>query len=185
MTVAQNKPDLIYHFTAEIFLPMILQDGIKPAQPVYGDEMDGVLIDSLGVWLTVNPNPADQQWISGTSVDKSAVRLTIAIPSACQNHLAKWTRLAKRKEVSSKARFALNKTGGKGADDWWVYRGPIETSFIKAVEVHGRPVDPVADRFQLWERRREELRRLCDEHGRVPYDIALNALEKLTFGRRA
>lgn len=183
MTVAQNKPDTLYHFTAEIILPQILDEGIKPPPPVKGDDMDRVPIDSLGVWLTVNPNPADQQWSRGVC-DKSSVRLTIAVPSAYHNKLAKWTRLAKRTGLSQKAFRALNKTGGNGAEDWWLYRGHIETAFIKAVEVHGKSVDPVADRAQLWERRREELRRLRDQHGAVPYDVALTALEKWEFGRR-
>jgi len=88
-------------------------------------------------WLTKNKNPRGQAWAGGSF--KTAVRITVEIPNS-DPKLKHWPELAAEKNVSDSWFLALDKAGGGGSDDWYIYMGSIPVSRIKEVEVNGKTV---------------------------------------------
>mgnify|MGYP005822197333 CR=1 FL=1 len=116
-----------YHFTSEANLPSIMHSGIwrgdVPISPEGGFQAP---------WLTINPNPRQQQWTMGGA--KAGVRLTVEIPDDDDVNTLPWMELARDAETPEWWLDALNQSGGGGQHDWFVFMGVIKPEWITNVE---------------------------------------------------
>jgi len=116
-----------YHFTSETNLPGIMHSGISrgdvPTSPGGGFQAP---------WLTGNPNPQQQQWVGATP--KTEIRLTVDIPDDEEDKLWPWLEVAVAMDIPDWWLDALNKAGGGGQADWFVFLGVIKPEWITNVE---------------------------------------------------
>ena len=124
----------LFHFTARIYLPVIMSDGIR-----WGDVPLSAKTRRNAVWLTSLHGRHKQQWIGGTKkaiLDKSEIRLTVEIPSVNDPLLFKWVDFAKV-HVDPQTFKELDQTGGGWSDHWYVYFGIIPWNWV----VEGREME--------------------------------------------
>tara|TARA_Y100000310_G_scaffold289301_1_gene315600 strand:- start:142 stop:447 length:306 start_codon:yes stop_codon:yes gene_type:complete len=93
-----------------------------------------------GVWLTEDPNPTAQGWAGGSGLNsKAGARITVDLPSDIINTppytLYRWLDLAKRAGVEDFWLDAMNRTGGGGQEDWWIYLFDIPPEWISYWEI--------------------------------------------------
>lgn len=118
----------LYHFTSEFHLPGITQNGL-----IRGDVPTSPTGGFNAVWLTRNHKAANQGWDKGSGINKTGVLLQVDIDESDKN-LIKWTDALKIYNVEPWWAEALNKTGGNGQDDWYIYTGLIPPDKIKKVK---------------------------------------------------
>ena len=96
-----------------------------------------------GVWLTEDPNPLAQGWAAGRGLNsKAGARITVDIPlepfTFTQNiNLYRWLDLAKVAQVEDFWLDAMNRAGGGGHENWWVYIFDIPAEWISYWEITG------------------------------------------------
>jgi hypothetical protein len=122
----------LYHFTSTGHLPGILRRGISrgdvPTSPTGGLNAP---------WLTADSKAGGQGWARGNW--KTGVRLTVNVSGS---KLRKWSEYAEEEGVDPKWYDALDRAGGGGSDDWYIYLGTIPVSRIEKIEVDGEEVSP-------------------------------------------
>ncbi len=120
----------LYHYTAREYLPSIKRQGITrgdvPLTPTGGFNAP---------WLTDDPNAAQQDWKEGSGLDKTAVRIEVAIPKSERKKLLSWPVLADRAKMDPTWYEALDKAGGGGSAHWHVFYGRIPPGWFRSIEV--------------------------------------------------
>lgn len=120
---------ILYHFTSAFHLPFIeAANEIRVTESNIGSPLAG--FPPVGahrgpdvVWLLDDPDPALGHGLTGASVDKTAVRITVDIPDA-----VKWTtwRETKRMHPAWRRRFVRAGGGSLAADHWYIATAPIK-----------------------------------------------------------
>lgn len=126
---------ILYHFTCKEHLASILSDRcLFPSESNIGSPLKhvkpfGAHYAPDVVWLTNKPDVKHGcHGLLGPS-DKAAIRITVdvdAIP---------WIVFAKKHGINKKWYRALDKTGGKTSNHWFVFEGKILISEWKEVRV--------------------------------------------------
>lgn len=121
----------LYHFCPSHLLKSIKKRGLTkghmPLLKLNSTELIG------GVqWLTVEPDPSKQSWATRhvVSYDRTECRLTVEIPSRCEEHLVSAMDFIKRYPEADQRII----TGYEGSDQWYVYLGLIPPVWISDVE---------------------------------------------------
>ncbi|MGD0235396.1 MAG: hypothetical protein ABSC55_12785 [Syntrophorhabdales bacterium] len=134
----------LYHFTSTHHLEHwpILQQGLVGTDVPIAIDRPGPL---AAVWLTSNPNPANQGWKDGSTVDKTEVRFTLRFRLPTFS-LKKWSIYASEQKVSREWYATLDKTGGGGSDNWWLFFGHVPAEDFVSIEVRqGHKYLPLGD----------------------------------------
>jgi len=123
-----STPRTFYHFTSPDRVELIRQHGILmgdvPLTPTGGFNAP---------WLTEDPERGHQRWAAGSCEAKGAVRLTVEVPFP-HPLLVRWPDLAKREGVEPKWYATLDRVGGGGSENWWVFKGRIPPEWIVKIE---------------------------------------------------
>ena len=119
-----KKPKTLYHFTSRYHLSHILEDGL-----VRGDVPTSPTGGFNAVWLTRDPKAGVQKWARGSFLDKTEVRLKVTVPDLAK--LKYWPSLAAELGVQPWWYAALDKAGGGGSENWYVYTDVIPPENIK------------------------------------------------------
>lgn len=117
----------LYHFTCPTRIDSILSEGIwkgdVPITPTTGFNAP---------WLTENSDPGEQDWtMDGT---KSQCRIEVFIPDDELHRLKKWTDVCVEYDVPIGWREILNRTGGGGEDEWYIFEGAINKNWLGEIE---------------------------------------------------
>lgn len=121
---------ILYHYTSTMHLPRIEADGyLKVTESNISMRRTHAGPDV--VWLTSDRKPnAEAHGLSGSAVDKTAVRITVEIPDSEATPWLTWS----RKHGITKA-WATILESGRRAEAWYVVERRIERGQWKAVEV--------------------------------------------------
>ncbi|HTF32788.1 MAG TPA: hypothetical protein VK714_03690 [Myxococcota bacterium] len=154
----------LYHFTGVEYLEEIATAGLTR-----GEVPLGPMKTENAVWLTRDPDPDSQGWageghvltdlerelaakLKGRPVppgaflaDKRAVRLIIEVPAG-DAKLVPWLTFARQRGVSGKWRRTLNRTGGGGQENWFLYLGTVPTKWIMVDMSYGRALEVLESR---------------------------------------
>ena len=124
----------LYHFTCEIHLPSIMQEGLTRGDvpTSYDGGFNAPWLTSDSSWMG-NTGWAGSGLRNGTEIDKNKFRLTVQVPDSDTN-LRHWPKLAKELEVDELWYAALHDASGEGSDNHYVYRGVIPRSWITKVD---------------------------------------------------
>jgi hypothetical protein len=123
----------LFHFTSLCALPDVLQDGITRGEVALGPT-DYRQAPSL----TTSMQGRAQTWARGSALDKTKVRLAVAVPDG-ETRLEWWPEVCRRLNVPRRYQRALDPTGqGKF---WFVFWGAIPPDWIRAAEVRGEGDD--------------------------------------------
>jgi len=161
-----NKP--FYHFTADAYLESIKANGITKGDVPYSKEGG-----DNAPWLTTDGAWQHQLWTQGSD-PKGGVRLTVCVPEGDPN-LERWLDYADRKQMDREWLRKLNKTGGGGEGDWWLYQGIIPCSWIIAVTYRPPYIRPKKGSPIILTAQQESRRQLRIEEGmRVIKKLGLN-----------
>lgn len=117
----RKGPRTLYHFTSRYHLPHILNDGfLRPTES--NVSFARAAVGPGVVWLVDEPELSAPHGLSGSAVDKTAVRITVKVENA-----EPWTEWVKRQPDDGWSRETLVRTGGgpAAARRWWVVQGPI------------------------------------------------------------
>jgi len=118
----------LYHFTAAHLVKSILRRGITMGCIPRGD-LDKPKFDRPYQWLTCDPDPKQQEWDNSEfrrlPYSRTAIRMTVEIPTCMERHLHRWLEIADPDEPMVQI---LNSEGNP--DDWWVYAGRIPARWI-------------------------------------------------------
>lgn len=126
----------LYHFTSEYHLPHILKDGLSRGDVPLNPMEWGV----NAVWLTDNPDPGNQDWKTGSPVDKTAVMIEVEL-NVPNISLVKWSVYARKKKIDPQWYKKLDETGGGQSEHWWLYFGVIPPERFKVLK-SGRGDNP-------------------------------------------
>ena len=125
----------LYHFTDPNRLPFIKEMGITR-----GDVPITMTGGYNAPWFTTDPNPGNQAWGMG---GKNGLRITVEIPQG-DAKLLKWTdvinkeleSLPERDREPRRAWYdVLDKVGGGGQDNWYIYKGVVPFTWVTKTEV--------------------------------------------------
>ena len=127
----------LFHFTYPERVEDIVRQGLFVTDVPTSPSMDQ---GYRGVWLTEDPNPTAQGWAGGSGLNsKAGARLTVDLPSDIINTppytLYRWLDLAKRAGIDDHWLDAMNRTGGGGQEDWWIYLFDIPPEWISYWEI--------------------------------------------------
>lgn len=126
-----KRPRILYHFTAQLWLPFIKQEGITTGEcPV---SLYRVFNHPN---LTTDPDPSAQAaWSYPTRVplNKQAVRITVQIPVK-DPALVLWADLARQHGMNGRDFRALDPTG-LGRKRWWIYLGKVRPDQFIDLEI--------------------------------------------------
>lgn len=120
----------LYHYTSLGHLPHILKSGLSRGEvPVgRGDQ------SYRGTWLTTDAVASEGHGLSGSRVDKRAVRITIDFDRDRDLfHWLPWTQ--SRLDVIPLATLIATGGGRRCAETWYVYSQPIEPKRFAAIEI--------------------------------------------------
>lgn len=116
----------LYHFTSAQHLHGIFKHGLTVGDVVTDlESFEG----KIGVWLTSSPTP-EGHGLSGSSVDKTAFRLTVDVPDVVP--LWKWTEWAAF-NLSAETIELLNTPDAHKFDEYYVYFGWLRRETIVEV----------------------------------------------------
>jgi hypothetical protein len=119
---------IFYHFTNLLWLREIEKVGLNR-----GDIPASKTTMTNGVWLTTDGDCNNQGWAgklkycpgnSGFIIDKTFVRLTINV-SENDSLLISWSEYAMIAGVPKRWNRSLDRVGGKGSNNWYIYLGKI------------------------------------------------------------
>jgi hypothetical protein len=142
-TIEANRPTTLYHFTSRLHWRFIEAEGINRGEIPLNRFTLGNAPN-----LTTDPRPDVQRWcgdvgeVLGHSpgglpiingVDKRAVRITVQVPPE-DDRLISWVELVRRFKMDARCFRHLNRTGGGGASQWWIYRGTVSPCMFTQVE---------------------------------------------------
>lgn len=114
-----------YHFTYPYRVKQILEEGL-----IDGDVPLSINTGFNAPWITRDPNPTNQKWTGfDNGKGKSGARLTINMPEDAP-YLLWWPAIAKVFNVEEWWYKALDKTGGGGSENWFIYLGIIPPEWI-------------------------------------------------------
>jgi len=127
---------ILYHFTSRWHLHHILKEGTVnrgdvPIHPSRGFRAP---------WFTENPDWSNQGWISGSSLDKTGVRLTFDFEEG-DSDLRRWSEIAIEHGVKEIWYNTLNEVGGGDADKWWIYMSKAGVSMDLCTKIALRSAD--------------------------------------------
>lgn len=122
------RPTRLYHFTCRAWWHYIEQDGITRGEV----PLNARRIDQYPN-LTTDPEPAHQAWWHGSLFNKAAVRITIEV-SPYDEKLVSWVELTRKYGMDDRLFRRLNRSGGGGARNWWIYRGIVRPESFVAVD---------------------------------------------------
>lgn len=141
----------LYHFTALEYLQKILEEGLTR-----GDVPTSRTGVENAVWLTTDPEPSRQGWADDPHIlsdeeraaygrvfgevpkpgarfpDKRAIRLEVDVPDGDPN-LVGWLHFARVRRIKNSLLKSLNRTGGGGEGDWFLYIGDLPPDWILSV----------------------------------------------------
>ena len=83
-------------------------------------------------WLTVDPEPSNQKWVSGGG--KTGARIEVEIPETQLENLQTWEVVCKEFGVDLWWKKALEETGGGDDSSWYVFRGKVLPAWIVKVD---------------------------------------------------
>lgn len=137
-----KRPRTLYHFTCLGWWQFIQYEGITRGEcPI---SLRRVLNYPN---LTTDPDPDNQGWARKES-GKRDVRITVSMPLSDRN-LVRWDELARQHGISGDDFRTLNRVGGGGAKNWWIYKGTITTTRFEAVDFLGNGSVTEADKELL------------------------------------
>jgi hypothetical protein len=125
---ACRTPGILYHFTCRPWWHFIKTEGITRGEVPLS--FRDVLQHPN---LTSNPDPSAQRWGCNSGLNKTAVRITVEIPTGDIN-LISWRDLATRHKVDRRWYRALDEGGGWEARNWWIYQGVVRPEWFTDVE---------------------------------------------------
>lgn len=115
-----------YHFTYPYRVSSILMEGLDT-----GDVPLSISSGFNAPWVTRDPNPMNQMWTGfSNGKGKSGARLIVDIPDDDPN-LLWWPAVASAFNVEDWWYKALDRTGGGGSDNWYIYKGVIRPEWIR------------------------------------------------------
>lgn len=122
----------LYHYTSLGHLPHILKSDLSRGEVFIGPRAE---LNYRGVWLTTDPVASEGHGLSGSTVDKRAVRITIDFDDGDPD-LYHWLPWSKGKlGAVPMAMLIANGGGQKCAETWFVYSQPIAPERFAAVEI--------------------------------------------------
>ncbi len=122
----------LYHYTAMLYLPVILRDGIKPGELPVDPMKYNYAKCPKAVNLTLNGNATEQQkiWAKGSVLDKTRIRLTVAVP---EKELVSFRKMRETYKITAEV---LDLLAPKHVRQDWFYRyGQMSPDAIVAIEL--------------------------------------------------
>lgn len=116
----------LYHFTASRFVPGIMREGLTRGSIPVSLEPPRLLFGYQ--WLTLNPDPARQEWAEGTGrlpYSRLEVRLKVKIPKPWRGLLLAWD------DVRHLSRLADELSAFGDPWNWRLYKGHIPPAWIR------------------------------------------------------
>lgn len=117
----------LYHFTARLYLPSILRNGINK-----GDVATAPDHGFNAPWLTTDPEFGSQPWDRGSFLDKTEVRLTVEVPEGDQN-LWSWPYIAEKYNIDPIWLATMTHDGVK-SNSWFARLGGIPLMWITEIK---------------------------------------------------
>jgi hypothetical protein len=124
---------ILYHFTADHFVPKIKARGlVKGRLPWNFDKHGNPQMLPGYQWLTTNPDYL-QPWclLGNLPYSRNAVRITVEVPKTHEERVFNWLALCRARNPDCAE--AINSTGGD-VENWRVYGGPIPPFWFVAIE---------------------------------------------------
>ena len=126
----------LWHFTCPSRVESILKSGIwkgdVPITPTTGFNAP---------WLTDNEDPGEQGWTQGGT--KDLCRIEVFIPDEEVHLLKKWTDVCVEHNVPIGWREILDRVGGGGEDEWYIFEGTIDKNWLgEIIEYFDRAFPP-------------------------------------------
>jgi len=121
---------VFHHFTTLENAAQIFDEGLRLGQML--KIVDGAVeIEKCCQWLTTD-GEFEQKWAAAAPhlVGRTEVRLSVVVPLLECNNLQRWIDVC----GDDNAAAALKACGG--CEDWWVFKGVVEPSWIKAILTH-------------------------------------------------
>lgn len=129
----------LYHFCAPQFLEGIRREGLTLGRTPFQLPTGRLGFIQGTQWMTVNPD-FEQAWNPMDTIryDRTAYRLTYAIPKDAREHLATWWQLkarmiAKLGEGCIWPHFEVD----QDLENWRIYMGRVHPVWLRKVEAKG------------------------------------------------
>ena len=124
--MAKRKLKRLFHYTCTAHLQAILNSSfIKTTESNIKEDGSGTRV----VWLTSNYRPPLSSWEQGSIVDKSEIRITVAISQKEIHHWPTWSR---KQGISERWYSALASVGNP--QEWYVVERPLYSEDIVKIQ---------------------------------------------------
>lgn len=134
--MGKPAPPVLYHYTSEMYLGMILTSGhLRLTESNIGYDGSGPRV----VWLTTTRDPGGNGLDGGFG--KGRVKITIDASGLPLHHWPTWSF---EQGIEPVWYDALDSAGGGGSENWWVCTREIPLDRFLSIEVDGVPVHDFA-----------------------------------------